>query len=102
MSRYVCIYVSDCVHQEARSAHQLHLYIHVRTCNSTLYFPDDVEVVDVSQFGGEPSGPIYLDQLHCDGDEENLSECTSTVIHMCSHRQDVGIICHRKSSSSLL
>ena len=59
-------------------------------------FPDFVEVVDVTEFSGGPSGPIFLDQLHCNGDETSLSECSYTAIHMCSHHDDVGIICHRK------
>ena len=33
-------------------------------------FTDEVGVVDVSQFSGDSSGPIFLDALHCDGEEE--------------------------------
>ena len=57
-------------------------------------------MVEASQFGGESSGPIFLDQLHCTGDEESLSECdmyTEPGIHMCGHQHDVGVICHRKT-----
>ena len=60
---------------------------------------DGVEVVEGSQFGGESSGPIFLDQLHCTGDEESLSECdmfTQPGMHMCGHQHDVGVICQRK------
>ena len=56
-------------------------------------------MVEGSPFGGESSGPIFLDQLHCTGDEESLSECdmyTEPGIHMCGHQHDVGVICHRK------
>ena len=45
-------------------------------------------------------GPIFLDQLHCTGDEESLFDCdkfTEPGLHMCEHRQDVGIICQCKS-----
>ena len=49
-----------------------------------------------SQFGGESSVPIFLDQLLCTGDEESLSECdmyTEPGMHMCGHQHDVGVIC---------
>ena len=60
---------------------------------------DGVEVVEAAQFGGESSGPIFLDQLHCTGEEESLSECdvyTEPGMHMCRHHHDVGVICQRK------
>ena len=57
---------------------------------------DGVDVFDVSQFANEPSGPLFLDQLHCSGDENSLTECSFSLIHMCSHQQDIGIICHCK------
>ena len=57
---------------------------------------DGVDVVDVSQFADEHSVAIFLDKLYCSGDESRLTECRFSVIHMCSHQQDVGIICHCK------
>ena len=66
---------------------------------SVLSYSDGVDVVEGSQFGGESSGPIFLDLLHCTGDEESLSECgmyTEPGIHMCGHQHDVGVICYRK------
>ena len=60
---------------------------------------DGVQVVKGSQFGDHSSGPIFLDQLHCTGDEESLSECdmnTEPGIHMCGHQHDVGVICQCK------
>ena len=56
-------------------------------------------MVEGSQFGGESSGPIFLDQFHCSGDEYSLSECdmyTEPGMHMCGHQHDVGVICQRK------
>ena len=55
--------------------------------------------MSVDGFGREASGPIFLDQIHCDGGEEGLSSCTSTDVHMCTHEDDVGIVCHRKNTS---
>ena len=56
-------------------------------------------MVEASHFGGVSSGPIFLDQLHCNGDENSLSECdlyTEPGMHMCGHQHDVGVICQRK------
>lgn len=63
------------------------------------YCSDGAMAVSGSQFGGDFNGPIFLDQLHCTGDEENLLECkmfTEPGIHMCGHEQDVGVICQCK------
>ena len=65
------------------------------------YFSDDVDIVDVSRFSDEPSGPIFLDAFHCNtGNEERLDECQYDELHMCSHQQDIGIICQRKYTCS--
>lgn len=53
--------------------------------------------VEVRQFDGEASGPIFLDQVHCSGTESRLSDCDTTEVHMCDHDDDVGIICHREN-----
>ena len=42
---------------------------------------------------GEPSVPIWLDDLQCNGLENNLLNCTSERTHSCGHSQDVGIMC---------
>ena len=62
-------------------------------------------MVEGSQFGAMSKGPIFLDQLHCTGDEDSLSECdmyTEPGIHMCGHQHDVGVICQRKKMSIAL
>ena len=77
------------------------MYVHVLY---VLYaFPTDVlactdfnEVVDVTMFPGGPSGPIFLDRFECSGEEASISECAHKKIHMCTHGDDVGIICHCK------
>ena len=67
--------------------------------NHNAVLSDGVEVMQASQFGGESSGPIFMDQFHCTGDEESLSECdmyTEPGMHMCGHQNDVGVICQCK------
>ena len=56
---------------------------------------DEVGVLNANIFGDE-SGPIFLDSIHCTGTESVLSDCADSTLHMCSHLNDVAIICHRK------
>ena len=52
-----------------------------------------------SAFFGQGVDPIWYDQVECNGDENNLTECTSNNlgIHDCSHSEDAGAICYRES-----
>ena len=49
---------------------------------------------------GSGSGPIFLDQLNCNGTERSLLECPPsrpTGLHDCSHNKDAGVRCIGKS-----
>ena len=61
-----------------------------------LVLTDEVGVVDVTQFSSDASTPIFMDSVHCSGDENSLFDCQFTSLPMCSVNDDVGIICHRK------
>ena len=39
------------------------------------------------------TGPIWLDDLRCTGDEDRLDECPHTKAHNCQHDEDVGLAC---------
>ena len=39
------------------------------------------------------TGPIWLDDLQCDGDEDRLDQCTHTGRHDCSHDEDAWVRC---------
>ncbi|XP_068683863.1 deleted in malignant brain tumors 1 protein-like [Montipora foliosa] len=49
---------------------------------------------DVASFG-KGSGPIFLDQVHCRGDEPSLSLCRNLgwTAHHCTHDNDAGVTC---------
>ena len=44
---------------------------------------------------GEGSGPIILDDVRCEGSEDNLEECLHNgfLNHNCSHAQDASVVC---------
>ena len=50
---------------------------------------------------GDPSGPIFIDEVQCSGFESNLFGCDFSKTHMCTHSQDVGIICHGRQFDSI-
>ena len=41
------------------------------------------------------TGPIFLDEVNCSGDETNLGDCPHIGIgfHDCDHNEDAGVIC---------
>ena len=48
-----------------------------------------------SAYGGVTSGPIWLDQMNCDGDEPALGVCghRSWSLNDCDHSEDAGVVC---------
>ena len=44
-------------------------------------------------FGSGESRSILLDNVACDGSEENISQCDYDTVNNCDHSEDAGVIC---------
>ncbi|XP_051779121.1 scavenger receptor cysteine-rich type 1 protein M130-like [Erpetoichthys calabaricus] len=66
---------ADVVCQQLQCGHA------IRTSDSSIY--------------GEATGPIWLDDVNCHGNESTLWECemNNWGIHDCGHKEDVGLLC---------
>ena len=50
----------------------------------------------LNAFFGPGVGPIFLDQVACNGNEESLLDCPSSGLEevgSCTHAQDAGVVC---------
>lgn len=65
-----------------------------------LNFPGAKSVV-IGKNYGEASGPIWLDDMRCQGTESHLSACSfkDWGVTDCSHKEDVGVICETAGSN---
>ena len=61
-------------------------------------FADGASQVVYQAGFGEGTGPIWVDQIRCNGNEQSILECTHNGwgIHDCRHREDAGVHCERK------
>lgn len=66
-----------------------------------LRFPG-AKGVQVGQPYGEATGPIWMDDMKCEGTEKHLINCAfkSWGVTDCTHKEDVGIICEDHATDS--
>ena len=50
---------------------------------------------------GQGTGPIWLDNVQCVGDEVAISDCyhTGWELHNCRHDSDAGVVCRPKGKA---
>ncbi|NWJ08070.1 DMBT1 protein, partial [Crypturellus undulatus] len=53
---------------------------------------------------GEGTGPVFLDELACTGDEASLAQCShqGLGIHNCRHKEDASVVCADNTSTRYL
>lgn len=48
---------------------------------------------------GQGTGPIFLSNLGCNGSEARLEDCAWVAGRTCSHREDAGVRCQRRTGT---
>ncbi|XP_054615197.1 galectin-3-binding protein A-like [Dunckerocampus dactyliophorus] len=68
-----------------------------------LHFPGAISVVIGENYGQAP-GPIWLDDVKCDGAEKSLFACDVSKwgVTDCTHKEDVGVTCESWNRSAAL
>ncbi|KAG7505706.1 galectin-3-binding protein [Solea senegalensis] len=65
-----------------------------------LHFPG-AKSFDIGQDYGQVTGPIWLDDIQCNGNEKHLFNCgfKGWGVTDCTHKEDVGVTCETEDTS---
>ena len=71
--------------------------------NNNILYSQLVDAVSINVNSGvfqRGTGPIFLDDVLCEGDESNLDICRHdrVSVHDCVHSEDAGVICPQQGS----
>ena len=61
-------------------------------CRQAGYSSFDA-VARVGAFYGQGRGPIFLDDVNCNGTEQSLTDCAASTTSNCVHSEDAGVTC---------
>ena len=64
--------------------------------NQALLIPTGAIAQGQAHYGAG-TGPIFLDDLACTGQEDSLFNCTHDPTHNCNHIEDAGAVCSKPS-----
>ena len=73
-----------------------------KTCKCAFVYFRIGDKIDNSQYS-RALGQIWLDNVQCTGDDENIDECTHSGwgVHDCEHGEDVAISCENTTDGML-
>ena len=73
--------------------HTICCLFNILACDIDLDQQQEAIAIADGRFGSG-SGPIFLNQLNCRGDESDIFSCGSPLfVHYCTHEEDVGVRC---------
>ena len=60
---------------------------------------DNVVRVDSYSAFGQGTGPIWMDDIQCTGNETNIAQCSfpGWAVNNCGHYEDAGVVCSSES-----